>query len=144
MKRIGLVLSLMVVFSMCLSAQNVSVVKKQEGLILEGIYNNGTTVKKYTFDPLAPKPTKPALIQASDTLFAMKGEQIPSKSLLDALSNFLGGVPVLFLGDSTEIYDLDLEIKLENPSLEARKTLLEELGFEFKKADVTVLVADKK
>jgi hypothetical protein len=126
MKRIGLFFSLIFMLVVVAMAQDVTVFH------LDGIDNNGTTVKRYSFDPAQAKPTQKPFYAVSDSAFVMKGQQLNGKELLGSLSKFLNA-PVTFTGDTTDVYDLDLDIKMDFPQQAVKVQVLEELGFVLEK-----------
>jgi hypothetical protein len=142
MKPTGVIVAMFCFLSFVLNAQNGESVSAtgslqpqtaKELLLFHGIYNNGTTVKKNTFDSQNVRTVKAPLISVSDTSFVMKGEQIFGKTMEKELATFLGTL-IRYDGDSTDVYDMDLDLKFDKMDISAKRQMLEDLGFEFDKA----------
>lgn len=101
-----------------------------KGLWFHGIYNNGTTVKKYSLDANAPASSVKPMLSFSDTTLVLKAIGLKGALLYPTLTQFLG-IWVKFDGDATDVYDLDLNLSFTKMDYTAKKHMLEELGFEF-------------
>ena len=131
MKRIGFLFLLLATLSVFSFAQAPSAVA---GYQFVGVDNNGTTVKKYSYDAAQTKPAQKPVFAVSDSAFVLKGKQLFGKELVGPISKFLSA-PVSFSGDTTDVYDLDLDIVMPFPNQAIKLQVLEELGFVLEKVE---------